>query len=562
MAVTLDPKAIFSQLVEGYMRLPLAQKVIFPFLVIGSISGIIFVSKWATQPEYTVLYSDLQPADAAAVVSRLKALKMAYRIDGDTVSISPPESVHELRMTLASEGVPKTGTVGFELFDSTSLAMTTVGEVVKRLRAVQGELERTISSLDAVDSARVHITQPEKSVFAKEGQETTASVLIKLRAGGELDKKQIKGIANFVAGSVEGLKTENVTIIDVYGNLLTPKSEEGDEVGADATRLTYVREVEKGYAQRIEQMLSKVLGPGKVVARVTADLDFSVNEREEESYDSGGQVIRSERSIEEGVGSSQRGGVPGVVSNLTNDPKLLSPPGSTEGSSNRKENVRNYEVSRAVTKTSQPRGKLVRLSAAVLVDGTYEEVAAVPAAAAGDKKGAAPAAAAAVPVKVFKPLTSEVITQVEGLVRSAIGFDGSRGDTVTVENIQFFNPDSDLVQQLDKSATFDGIQKIIMSLLPILFLFALVFFVLRPLVRYLTTPTDAEVDLTRLLPTGIQELEQELDAERTKAAIPEYEPSVDLEQLGEIMAENSRLVKENPQQAALLIRYWLNDGRL
>lgn len=557
MAVTLDPKAVFSQLVEGYLKLPLAQKVIFPFLVIGSISAIIFVSKWATQPEFTVLYSDLQPADASAVVARLKDLKMMYRIDGTTVSVSPPEAVHELRMTLASEGVPKSGTVGFELFDSTSLAMTTVGEVVKRLRATQGEIERTISSLDAVQSARVHITQPEKSVFAKEGQETTASVLIKFRAGGELDKKQIRGIANFVAGSVEGLKTENVTIIDVYGNLLTPKEGEGEEVGADATRLQYVREIEKGYVQRIEQMLSKVLGPGKVVARVTADLDFSTNDREEESYDSGGQVIRSERSVEEGVGSTQRGGVPGVVSNLTNDPKLLSPPGSGDGQSNRKENVKNYEVSRAVTRTSQSRGKLVRLSAAVLVDGTYEEAPA--AAAPADKKGAA---ASAVPVKVFKALSPEVLNQVEGLVKSAVGYDTTRGDTVTVENIPFYNPDVDLVEQLDKSATFDGIQKIIMSLLPILFLLGLIFFVLRPLVKYLTTPTDAEVDLTRLLPTGIQELEQELDAERTKAAIPEYEPSVDLEQLGEIMAENSRLVKENPQQAALLIRYWLNDGRL
>jgi flagellar M-ring protein FliF len=159
-------------------------------------------------------------------------------------------------------------------------------------------------SLDAVLSARVHISQPEKTIFAKQAQEPGASVLLKLRPGGELDKKRIRGIANFVASGVEGLKPENVTIIDVFGNLLTPKDEDGEELGADATRLQYAREVEKGYVQRIEAMLAKVLGPGKVVARVTADIDFSANEREEESFDPGGQVLRSERSIEEGSGGA------------------------------------------------------------------------------------------------------------------------------------------------------------------------------------------------------------------------------------------------------------------
>jgi flagellar M-ring protein FliF len=196
----------------------------------------------------------------------------------------------------------------------------------------------------------------------------------------------------------------------------------------------------------------------------------------------------------------------------------------------------------------------MRLSAAVLVDGTYSD-----APAEAVKGGAAPAAAAK---KVFQPLPADVIAQVEGLVRTAIGFDATRGDSVTVENIPFFVPDEDLVQQLDKSATFDGIVKILQWSLPILALLMLFLGVVRPLVKYLITPTEAEVDLTRLLPTGLQELEQELSAERQKAAIPEFEPSVDLEQLGEIMAENSRIVKDNPQQAALLIRYWLNDGRL
>lgn len=552
MALTLDPKAVASQLFEGYLKLPLTQKILFPFLILFSISAIMYVSKMATQPDYTLLYSDLSTADAAGVVERLKELKIAYRIEGSTISISPPDMVHELRMTLASEGLPKTGTVGYELFDGTNLTTTTMGEMVKKQRALQGELERTIMSLDAVLSARVHISQPEKTIFAKQAQEPGASVLLKLRPGGELDKKRIRGIANFVASGVEGLKPENVTIIDVYGNLLTPKDEDGEELGADATRLQYAREVEKGYAQRIEAMLAKVLGPGKVVARVTADIDFSANEREEESFDPGGKVLRSERSIEEGSGGAAgKGGVAGAQANLTNDPKLLAPPDATTEQSARRENVKNFEVSRAVTKTSQARGKLVRLSAAVLVDGLN-----------GDGEASVDAKGGAKAKKNFVPISQEMLAQVEGIVKSAVGYDSTRGDVVTVENVPFFQPDESLKEELAKAEQMNMVFRIGSMAMPILALLLFVFVLLRPMVKFLITPTEAEVDLSRLLPTGIQELEAELDAERSKAVIPEFEPAVDLEQLGELMAENSRLVKENPQQAALLIRYWLNDGRI
>jgi flagellar M-ring protein FliF len=539
-------------LFEGYLKLPLAQKILFPFLILFSISAIMYVSKLATQPDYTVLYSDLSTGDAAGVVERLKEMKIAYRIEGSTISISPPEAVHELRMNLAAEGLPKTGTVGFELFDGTSFATTTMGEMVKKQRALQGELERTIMSLDSVMSARVHISQPEKTIFANQAQEPGASVLLKLRAGGELDKKQIRGIANFVASGVEGLKPENVTIIDVFGNLLTPKDQEGEELGADATRLQYAREVEKGYVQRIEAMLAKVLGPGKVVARVTADLDFSANEREEESFDPGGRVLRSERSIEEGSGSDSKGGVAGVASNISNDPKLLAPPEGANEQSARRENVKNFEVSRAVTKTAQARGKLMRLSAAVLVDGRYTESQDV--GADGKPTGKAQ--------KTFAPLPQEMLAQVEGIVKSAVGYDSARGDVVTVENVPFFQPDESLREELAKADQMNLIFRVGSMALPVLALLLFVFVLLRPMVKFLITPTEAEVDLSRLLPTGLQELEAELEAERSKAVIPEFEPAVDLEQLGELMAENSRLVKENPQQAALLIRYWLNDGRI
>lgn len=552
MATSLDPSAILAQLTEGFVKLPLVQKILFPFIIAGSIMGIIFVSKWANTPDYATLYSDLGPADSAAVIERLKAQKIKYEIrgDGSTIAVSPPEAVHELRISLAGEGVPKGGVVGLEIFDSANLGTTTFQEKIKFQRAIQGELERTIASIDAIASARVHITQPEKTVFAKQGAHPTASVLLKLRAGGELDKKQVKGIANLVAGSVEGLKAEDVSIVDVFGNLLNAKEDANDMMGMEATRLTYQREIESSYVQRIEQMLSRVLGPGKVIARVTADLDFTQNEREEESFDPAGQVIRSEKSIVEGAGGGAqvRAGVPGVVSNVGSEQPLLAPQNLTTESANRKEQVKNYEVSRAVTKTIAPRGKLVRLSAAVLVDGAYET-------AASDSKGAEQP-------RVFKPLSAEMVQQIESLAKTAIGYDSSRGDTLTVENIQFIAEDEKLSKELDAKANQDMILNIVMRAGPIIFILLFFLVIVRPLVRFLTTPTEAEVDLQRLLPTGIAELEQELEAERARPELPELEQSVDLDQLEEILAENSRIVKENPQQAALLIRYWLNDGRL
>jgi flagellar M-ring protein FliF len=582
---TLDPKAILSNLFESFLKLPLAQKIMMPALAVFSVSTIIFVSKMATEPDYVVLYSDLSPADSGQVVERLKDLKTSYRVEGNTISVSPPEAVHELRISLASEGLPKTGTVGFELFDGTNFATTTMGEMVKKQRALQGELERTIMSIDSVLSARVHISQPEKTIFAKQAQDPGASVLLKIRAGSELDKKQVLGIANFVASSVEGLKPENVTIIDVYGNLLTPKDKEGDDLGADASHLQYTREVEKGYTQRIETMLAKVLGPGKVVARVTADLDFSSSQREEESFDPGGQVARSERTVEEGAGVQQRGGVPGVVSNLTNDPGLLAAPNATNEQSTRRENIKNFEVSRAIVKSSQAKGKLLRLSAAVLVDGTYSD-------------GSAGAEGAKTP-KLFQPISQEMLSQVEGVVKSAIGYDSSRGDVVTVENVPFFQPDESLSEELAKADQMNMIYRVGALVVPVLALLLFTFMFLVPIRRFLTDNSEQEIDITRLLPQGMAQLEGGMtlpsgqafmsndsasgggggtgaipaaaggtggssgpSARGSKANLPDLSGPVDMEQLGEIMAESSRLVKENPQQAALLIRYWLNEGRI
>lgn len=550
--MNFDIGAIFTQLVQLYVRLPLAQKIALPLLIAGSMGVIVFVSQWANQPDYAVLFSGMQEGDAAAVVERLKDQRIGFRLrdDGRTVEVSPPSMVHELRLEFAAAGIPKGKSTGFEIFDESTLGQTGFVEMLKAIRALQGELERTIRSIDAVRDVRIHITKPKRSVFVQRDVLPTASVLLRLKAGQSLTKSQVKGIANLVSNSVERLTSENVTIIDSQGNILNEQQDQEQMAGADSSKLEYKTSIEASYARRIESMLAEILGPGKAVARVTAELDFSKYEKEEEAYDPGGQVVRSSRTIEEGAALGAQGGVTGVVSNLTNEPSLLSPPNSGDGSTRRKESLMNYEVSRAVSRTISESGSIERLSVAVLVDGKYQEAAAA-------------AAEGAEAEKSYKPLTNEMLKKIENLVKQSVGFDATRGDIVTVENIRFFEPDSSLEQVFAEAEGQEMIRNWAETLAPYFLILAL-FFLVRPMVKFLVSPTEAEVDLSRLLPAGVEELEAELEAERSRMSSAQemLEPSVDIEELEELLSENSRMVKENPQQAALLIRYWLNEGRL
>ncbi len=552
-----DIPAIFEQLVRFYVKLPLAQKIALPLLLAGSMGVIVFVSRWATQPQYRVLYSNLEDTDSAGIIERLKEQKVDYRLrsDGRTIEVNPPNMVDELRINLAGLGLPRGGNVGFELWNETKLGQTPLGESVNFARALQGELERTIQTVEAVRAVRVHITTPKQSGFVRKDVAPTASVLLRLKAGAELTKQQIKGIAHLVAGSVERLAPENVTIVDQNGRMLNEKLSPEESGGADLTRLEYQRSVENAYVKRVETMIGEVLGAGRVVARVTAEMDFNKFEKEEEAYDPAGTVARSERSSQEGTGLTAEGGVPGVVSNLTNDPGLLTPPDSAKNANIRRETVKNFEISRAVSRLVGSPGKIVRLSVAVLVDGQRIEP---------PSGVAAQDAVLAAAARQYKPLSPEMMKKIENLVKQAVGFDASRGDIVTVENMPFAEPDPALAAALDGAASKDliyqGASWVVSLIIAVLFLFLVVV----PLVKFLVRPTEAEVDLSRLLPAGIEELEAELEAERSKIAIlPERGvPSVDIEELETLLGENSRIVKENPQQAALLIRYWLNDGRI
>lgn len=548
----------FTKVIEGvfgfFTKLSLAQKIALPLFVIGSMGTIVFVSNWASKPEYGILFSNLEESDAAGVVEYLKDHKIKYNLTNDsgTISVTPISIVHDIRLELSSAGLPKGGSKGFELFDSTSLTTSAVMEKINELRAKQGELERTIQAIDAVKTARVHITLPERSSFVKKDVVPTASVLLRLKAGAEILPAQVKAITHLVAGSIERMLPENVTIMDSKGNLLSDSKGEGDLSGDEVARLDYQRKIESSYAKRIETMISEILGHGKVVARVTADIDYNKFEKEEELYDPSGTVARSEKTVEDSAsGKSSEGGVAGVAANLTNDPSLAKTKESSGGGGLHRESVKNFEVSRAVSRTAQAAGKIQRLSVAVLVDGQYIKA---PVAEKTDKNAKEEPA-------LYRPLSSEMIRKIDALVKQSVGYDSTRGDIITVENIQFLNDDS-LEQQLaptiiDKIESF-GIVYVLEALFIILFFLIGV----KPLIKFITMPSQSEVDLKRLLPEGLQELEAEIDLEGKFGVIPDVKLGINIEELEGLIAANSGLVKDNPQQAALLIRYWLNEGRM
>lgn len=557
----LDVAAVFDELLSAIGRLPLAQKIAIPLLFAASVAVVVFIARWGSRPDYGVLFSGLQETDSAAVIEQLKAKKVGFRLadEGRTVEITPPKLVHELRLELVASGIPKGGKLGYELFSETTLGRTRFAEEMLGVQALQGELERTILGISSIKNVRVHITRPKRSVFAKKDLVPTASVLLQLKSGEELTKNNIKGIANLVAGAVEGLEPQKVTILDQQGRMLNQQDNADEAGGGDLPRLEYQRRFEREASTQIETMLAEILGPGKAVARVTADLDFSKREREEENFDPGGAVVLSERTVDDGAQVSSEGGVPGVLSNLTNNRGLLSPPNSGQGGSSRRESTRNYQVSRAKSITVGATGTVKRLTVAVLVDGHYKEAPAK----AGEKEKEADAAQGA-GTKIFEPLSVEMLAKIESLVKQAVGFDPVRGDVVTVENIQFFEADPQMASLLESNASTSQAMSLaphIIQGIAIIFFFL---FLVRPLVRSLVSPSEAEVDLTRLLPAGVEELEAELESERHRTiALPEvHEPVVDIVELEKLIGMNSKIVKDNPQQAALLIRYWLNEGRL
>ena len=432
--------------------------------------------------DYSLLFANLPSRDAAEVVQWLKDRKIPYRIEGGgSIIMIPAEQVHETRIELAGSGLADGG-VGFEIFDKQSFGMTDFTQKVNYRRALQGELTRTISSLAPVEAARIHLALPEKRLFRDQQQPATASVIIKLSAGRSLKEAQVQGIVNLVAGSVEGLDAEHVTVVDSSGRTLSNARGEDSPGPMTPGMLSYQQTMESRLEHRAQSLLDRALGVGNALVRITADVDFDQRERVEESLDPRGAVVVSEQTLTEAGGTQTTGGVPGVVSNLEDtDVVVSSIPAS------RTEETVNYELSKVVSKTVQSVGTVKSLSVSVLVADRIV--------AAGDGEETLSA-----------PRSAEEILEIEQMVRTSLGLNDERGDLISVVSMPFESSfvDTPLPQPSMVDKVYPLLPVIKYGLLMIAALLVYLLF-LRPLLRTLGSAAQQ----TQPLKT-VEELEKEL----------------------------------------------------
>jgi flagellar M-ring protein FliF len=413
-----SPEVLLSTMARMPMRAKLGALV-----AVAAVVAIAAASwMWASAPEYRVLYANLSDRDGGAIVGALSQMNVPYRFtDGGGAILVPAGQVHDVRLRLASQGLPKGSIAGFELMESQKIGVTQFQEQVNYQRGLEGELARSIQSLAAVQGARVHLAIPKPSVFLRDQHKPTASVLVALHPGRTLERSQIAGIVHLVSSSVPDLSPRDISVLDQAGNLLS--APQGSDLQLDPTQLAHVQQIEAGFRQRIIDILEPIVGRNQVRAQVTADIDFSVSESTAESYKPNqtpaDAAIRSQQVSETGAGTrTAAAGVPGAASNQPGAaPANAGAAAPAAGAGGRKDMVVNYEIDRTVRHVRSPVGSVRRLSAAVVVNHRRST----------DKSGKT----------VYEPLTEKEMQQVTALVREAIGFSEPRGDSLNVANAPF-----------------------------------------------------------------------------------------------------------------------------
>ena len=335
----------WTQLVETSNSIPTGKKVAMGAVALIVLSGVLGVAYFANRPDYSVLFANLSPEDTSAITARLTERQVPYKLaqDGQAIMV-PADKALELRLEMATSGLPSGGVVGYEVFDKSTFGMTEFVQQLNLKRALQGELARTIGQFREIQSARVHIAIPEKRLFTEDQTKPTASVVLKLASGRRLAGEKVKGIVHLVASSVENLPPENVTVVDVDGNVLAGGEPSDETALLSSTQFEYRANMEKSLEKRITSMLESVAGQGKVVTRVSAEIDFTRTERTEKKFDPNSQVARSEQRAEQkSVGEQAPMGVPGVQSNVPGAEAAAPSAGTPATSSNSQETV-NYEI--------------------------------------------------------------------------------------------------------------------------------------------------------------------------------------------------------------------------
>ncbi len=410
----MDLKLFFEQIKKFFNTMTRSQKIVLFTSTGVLIAGIVFILIISSRVDYAPLFTNLNQQDEASIISYLEQKKIDYKLANQTTIEVPKEKVYKLRLELVAAGLPKHGVVGFEIFDKQSFGTTNFVENINYIRALEGELTRTIDSIGEVKSSRVNLAIPKPTIFTEEQSPPTASVVLDLNS--PLSKRQIIAIQKLVAASVPKLTYKNVTILDSEGNLLS-RNENEDEV-LTANELKYKSIVEKEYSQRIKNLLTPILGKGKFVASVDVELDLSKVKKTSVVYDPNSVVV-SEENEESTSTSPSNGGIPGVISNVGNNTKATA---QSQAKSSKSKSVTNYDVGKTETVTNEPLIKIKKISVAVVVDGIYQPIK--------NKKGK-------IIQYKYQPQSTQTIQLIKDAVMKAIGYNKARGDEVSVSSMKF-----------------------------------------------------------------------------------------------------------------------------
>ena len=530
-----------QQVLQRFNELGQRQKLAAAAAVAFAIAVVVGVWLWSRAPEYAVLFSNLEERDGGAIVAALQQQNVPYRFSpGGGAILIPSQMVHDVRLRLAAQGLPKGGLVGFELMENQKLGVSQFHEQVNFQRALEGELARTIQSIASVASARVHLAIPKQSGFLRDEQKPTASVMVNLHPGRTMDAAQIAGVVHLIASSVPQLANERVSVIDQSGTLLTTRADPLRNAGLDATQLSYVREVEASYIRRIEAILTPIVGAANFKAQVTADVDFNQVEQTAETYKpnpSPDQAIRSQQSSEQETRQTGPQGVPGALTNqppapatapLTNTPLPgAAKPGAGAPRNSNRSSTLNYELDRTIQHTRQALGQVRRLSVAVVVNHRGETL----------PNGQTRAVA----------LTDEEVARLTNLVREAMGYSQARGDSLNVSNAPFAAPQEEAEAALPmwKDPAMIELGKELLKYLALFAALAFVYFgVIRPLLRSVAPPPK-EIEAT------VEEGDDDEHALLGVSAAPR------IETFDEKLVRAKELAQSDPKVVANLIKEWM-----
>jgi len=523
---------------------------------VGLIAFFVFLTTRFDNTNMALLYGELDTSDSGRIVSKLEAQKVPYELrDGGRMIMVPADRALRLRMSMAEEGLPRGGSIGYEIFDKgDGLGTTNFMQNVNLVRALEGELARTIRAIAAVEEARVHVVLPKRELFSRQQPEPSASVVIKTRGRDRLEKAQVLSIQHLVAAAVPQLKPSRISVIDSMGRLLA-RGEASDNP-ADYAALNN-DEVRRGQEQRLQRMVETLLeqsvGVGRVRAEVTAEMDFDRITTSAESYDPNGQVVRSTQTVEENARNSESGAerTVSVANNLPdNGANANANAGNGSNSlSNRTEETVNYEISKTVRSHVREAGSVRRLSIGVLVDGNYEMVDGKP---------------------VYSPRDQAELEKLTGLVKSAVGFDARRGDTVEVVNLRFAMIDEaslktpEPVFGLNKSDYFRIAEMFVLAVVGVL----VILLVVRPVVARMLSalPNALEEEKAQAL-LADQSIEPAQLTGPSATGIPGGSGGVDDESIdisrveGKVKASTIKKIMEivdhHPEETVSIIRQWM-----